>query len=107
MSATGSTPFRAPIDSARECHPPARASGCRLGAVTQQVLMRSRSMAAVVLTSLLAVGTAAAAVVVNDSSDALHSPGCATTGTGTCTLRDAITFANSNAGSDAIHFTIA
>ena len=48
----------------------------------------------------------AATIVVNDSGDALHSPGCATTGTGTCTLRDAITFANSNAGTDDIHFGI-
>ena len=40
----------------------------------------------------------AGAIVVNDSSDALHSPGCATTGTGTCTLRDAITFANAKPG---------
>ena len=41
----------------------------------------------------------AATVVVNDNGDTVHSPGCATTGTGTCTLRDAITFANANAGS--------
>src|SRR5690606_16026459 len=43
-----------------------------------------------------------ATIVVNDAGDALHSPGCATTGTGACTLRDAITFANSNAGADTI-----
>ena len=43
-------------------------------------------------------GLRAATIVVNDSSDTLHSPGCATTGAGTCSLRDAITFANSNAG---------
>lgn len=47
---------------------------------------------------------AAGTIVVNDFSDALHSPGCATTGTGTCTLRDAITFANASPGGDTIHF---
>jgi hypothetical protein len=47
-----------------------------------------------------------AIVVVNDASDTLHSPGCATTGTGTCTLRDAITFTNT-AGGSAIQFNIA
>jgi len=41
-------------------------------------------------------------VLVNDSGDALHDPGCALTGTGTCTLRDAITFANGHAGRDVI-----
>jgi hypothetical protein len=46
------------------------------------------------------------AVVVNDVSDILHAPGCATLGTGTCTLRDAITFANGHAGADVIHFAI-
>ena len=48
----------------------------------------------------------AATVVVNDPSDTLHSPGCATTGNGTCTLRDAMTFADENPGADAIHFGI-
>ena len=47
----------------------------------------------------------AATVVVNDAGDLLHSPGCATTGAGTCTLRDAITFANANPGADVIHLT--
>lgn len=50
---------------------------------------------------------AATTVTVNDAGDVLHSPGCATTGTGTCTLRDAITFANVNAGHDTIAFAIA
>ena len=48
----------------------------------------------------------AATIVVNDGGDALHSPGCASTGTGTCTLRDAMTFANANPGADSIHFNI-
>jgi hypothetical protein len=52
-----------------------------------------------------AVGSAAT-IVVNDAGDALHAPGCATTGTGTCTLRDAITFANANPGLDTISFAI-
>ncbi len=47
----------------------------------------------------------AGAIVVNDASDALHSPGCATSGTGTCTLRDAITFANATVV-DKVHFAI-
>ncbi len=32
---------------------------------------------------------------VNDTTDTIHSPGCATTGTGTCSLRDAIIYTNS------------
>lgn len=43
-----------------------------------------------------------ATITVNDASDALHTAGCAATGTGTCTLRDAITFSNQNAGKDTI-----
>ena len=35
-----------------------------------------------------------ATIVVNDTTDTIHSPGCATTGTGTCSLRDAILFTN-------------
>ncbi len=54
----------------------------------------------------VAAPAAAATITVNDASDTLHSPGCATTGSGTCTLRDAITFSNANAGTDAIHFAI-
>ena len=47
-------------------------------------------------------------IVVNESSDTLHNgmAECANTGTGTCSLRDAITFANSNAGADTINFNI-
>ncbi len=54
-----------------------------------------------------AAGAGAAIIVVNDSSDALHDAGCASLGTGTCTLRDAITFANANSGADEVHFDIA
>ncbi|OLE55152.1 MAG: hypothetical protein AUG51_04660 [Acidobacteria bacterium 13_1_20CM_3_53_8] len=39
-----------------------------------------------------------ATVTVNSTTDAIHSPGCATLGTGTCSLRDAFIFANANAG---------
>jgi hypothetical protein len=59
------------------------------------------------LSMLLTAGALqAATLIVNDSGDSLHaSPGgCAVTGTGTCTLRDAITFANGNPGQDSIAF---
>ena len=46
---------------------------------------------------VFAARLSAATVTVNDAGDATH--GCATTGTGTCSLRDALTFANANAGS--------
>ncbi|MCB0201390.1 MAG: CSLREA domain-containing protein [Anaerolineae bacterium] len=46
----------------------------------------------------------AASIVVNDAGDTTGA--CATTGVGTCTLRDAITYANSNAGPDTITFNI-
>ena len=49
----------------------------------------------------------AATIIVNDASDSLHDPGCANSGTGTCTLRDAMTFGNANNGPDEIHFDIA
>ncbi len=52
------------------------------------------------------VSAAAATIVVNDAGDTLHDPGCATTGTATCTLRDAITFANANSGHDTISFNV-
>ena len=56
----------------------------------------------------LSAGLAGAAtVVVTDSSDTLHgSGGCADTGTGNCTLADAITYANANLGTDEIRFEI-
>jgi hypothetical protein len=71
--------------------------------------LRIVSSARVALTifGLLAVSRArAATIVVNDVSDTLHGAGCAATGTGLCSLRDAITFANANAGADAITFGI-
>jgi IPT/TIG domain/S-layer homology domain len=46
---------------------------------------------------VFAAGLSAATVTVNDAGDATH--GCATTGTGTCSLRDALSFANANSGS--------
>jgi hypothetical protein len=49
----------------------------------------------------------AATILVNDTTDTIHSPGCATTGTGTCSLRDAIIFSNANAGTDTITFAAA
>ncbi|MEZ4769566.1 MAG: choice-of-anchor Q domain-containing protein [Caldilineales bacterium] len=45
-----------------------------------------------------------AGIVVNDSGDTTGT--CSTTGTGACTLRDAVTYANSNAGADTITFNI-
>ncbi len=35
-------------------------------------------------------------VTVNDTVDEIHNPGCTTTGTGICSLRDAVIFANAN-----------
>jgi CSLREA domain-containing protein len=51
-----------------------------------------------------AANVTAATVTVNDTGDSTGT--CATTGTGTCTLRDAITYANANTGS-TIAFNIA
>jgi hypothetical protein len=47
--------------------------------------------------STLAI-TPTATVTVNSTPDVIHNPGCATTGTGTCSLRDAVIFSNANAG---------
>jgi hypothetical protein len=47
--------------------------------------------------------SSAATVTVNDGSDSTNA--CATTGVGTCTLRDAITYANAHSGT-TIHFNI-
>ena len=44
----------------------------------------------------------AATVVVNDPTDTVHASGCATTGTGTCSLRDAILYANAVPGPEII-----
>jgi hypothetical protein len=46
---------------------------------------------------LFAARLSAATVTVNDAGDVTHA--CATTGAGTCSLRDALTFAVANAGS--------
>ena len=63
-------------------------------------------VAAIALLACLIGRTAAAIdITVNDPGDTLHAPGCAVTGAGTCTLRDAITFANSNPGPDVIQMT--
>jgi parallel beta-helix repeat protein len=55
---------------------------------------------------LAVVGTPAAlpgaTVTVNDTGDQLHNVGCAATGVGACTLRDAIAFSNQNPGKDTI-----
>ena len=53
---------------------------------------------------LLAPALTAATVTVNDAGDSTNA--CAASGTGTCTLRDALTYANANAGS-TIAFDIA
>jgi len=65
------------------------------------------ALARIVLTLIVAIAACPASaltIVVNDSSDTLHS--CATTATGTCSLRDAILFANIGGGSDTINFNI-
>ncbi len=46
----------------------------------------------------------AASIVVNSLADT--SGLCSTTGTGTCTLRDAIAYANNTAGADTINFSV-
>lgn len=67
----------------------------------------TRFCSAAFIALLLTSAAGAVTIVVNDSSDALHdSGGCADTGMGACTLRDAITFANANTGADEIDFTI-
>ena len=55
------------------------------------------------LLGALVIPASAATVTVNDSGDSTNA--CATTGTGTCTLRDAITYANANSGT-TIEFDI-
>ena len=47
----------------------------------------------------------AATITVNDASDVVHHQ-CSRNGTGVCSLRDAIVFANKNPGSDSIVFGI-
>ncbi len=67
--------------------------------------IRAGTVSALVLWLGVTVGRAST-IVVNDSADTLHSPGCATTGLGTCSLRDAILFANATPGADTISFAI-
>ena len=45
-------------------------------------------------------------IAVTESADALHASGCAGNGAPPCSLRDAITFANSRPGADTIAFGI-
>jgi len=74
---------------------------------TGGVVLRSKLAAGLVACAFsLFASFAVAAPVVDDASDTLHSPGCATTGVGPCTLRDAITFGNAVAGT-TITFNIA
>jgi hypothetical protein len=87
------------------------------GVMTRTPVNRPRSRSSVggatwwLVASLALLGFSAnpasssAVVVVNDAADTLHNPGCATTGTGDCTLRDAITFADTGTG-DTIDFNI-
>ena len=63
---------------------------------------RARVVVAALLAWVISGTAHAADVSINDAGDVLHTSGCAVTGTGTCTLRDAITFANSNPGPDVI-----
>ena len=51
-------------------------------------------------------GAAAATIAVTESEDQLHAGGCAAKGAPPCSLRDAITFANSRPGADTVVFTI-
>jgi hypothetical protein len=53
----------------------------------------------------LSVHAVAGAIVVNDLTDTAHPVGCAVTGTGTCSLQDAINFANANVGADVVTFS--
>jgi CSLREA domain-containing protein len=62
------------------------------------------SSALLLVTALASLPATAATIVVNVSSDTAHA--CAATGTGTCSLRDAILFANATAGADTINFNI-
>ncbi|MDQ6601408.1 MAG: right-handed parallel beta-helix repeat-containing protein, partial [Chloroflexota bacterium] len=44
--------------------------------------------------------------LVGGNSDVIHNPGCATTGTGICSLRDAVIFANAQAVGDTTTITL-
>jgi len=65
-----------------------------------------RLLAALILLGGPAVLAENLALVVTEDSDEFHSPGCATTGAPPCSLRDALTFANSRPGRDTIRFAI-
>jgi hypothetical protein len=53
-------------------------------------------IAALVVAPSAVIRAANSAVTVNDTLDEIHNPGCATTGRGTCSLRDAVLYANAN-----------
>lgn len=73
-----------------------------LGAMPRASVITRLVTAALFFSTLVSGAT----IVVNDSGDVLHSPGCASSGLGTCTLRDALTFASANPGHDSVHFNI-
>lgn len=79
------------------------AGGCRLQAATG-LLTRIVTFALLAL-SAQAVPAGAVGILVNDFTDTAHPAGCAATGTGTCSLQDAINFANANSGDDEITFS--
>lgn len=62
------------------------------------------------LAALVLLGAASAAsaatIAVTESGDTLHRAGCAANGAPPCSLRDAITFANSRPGFDTIVFAV-
>jgi hypothetical protein len=62
-----------------------------------------RVLVSLVIAAGIPTAAAAATVTVTDSGDSANA--CATTGVGTCTLRDAITYADANSGT-VIHFGI-
>jgi CSLREA domain-containing protein len=76
-------------------------SSCALGRIIPSLLLAVLLLAGAAIAPLPAH---AASIVVNDAGDTTGT--CSTTGTGTCTLRDAITYANNTAGADTITFSI-
>jgi hypothetical protein len=84
--------------------PPVATLALRLGIDAQpgSVILRAGETEPVLVPQAVA-----ATILVNDTTDTIHSPGCATTGTVTCSLRDAIIFSNANAGTDTITFAAA
>jgi hypothetical protein len=70
---------------------------------------RTRALGSALATLFAIAGAraaAGAAITVTEDSDALHASGCAARGTPSCSLRDAITFANSRPGADTVVFAI-